>query len=277
MAKKQTEIVPSAPTPLAKTGPPPSAAVTDITQLLAVAVEKQVPVETMERLVALHERMSDRAAAQEFAASLAAFQSECPSISRSSTANITTKSGARFSYQYADLNEIVKSIRPLLHARGLSYSWDSTTASGILTCICKLRHVNGHIEEASFTAPTESSAGMSEQQKCAAALTFARRQSLVQVLGLTTCDPDTDAALGSPEPITSVQVLKLLDLIKESEADMARFLKFAKVKKLEEVMQRDYAGLVSALAAKKSGKNEDDMTDADYDEIADAARKQNKT
>jgi len=163
-----------------------------IIDLLQVAIEHNLPVETLERLQALHERVSDRAAANEFARELAAFQEECPPIVKSSTAKVMTRGGVNYSYKYAELDQIARTVRPLLARRGFSYTWDSDVRDMALHCVCILRHVNGHFEKANFSAPVESAAGMSEQQKHASALTYARRQSLVQVLGLTTTDPDTD-------------------------------------------------------------------------------------
>lgn len=218
-----------------------------IIDLLRVAVEHKLPVETLERLQALHERVSDRAAATEFAHELAAFQEECPPITKTSTASIATKSGVRYSYTYADLDHIARTVRPLLGKRGFSYTWDSEVREKTLHCVCILRHVNGHAERANFAAPVESPAGMSEQQKHAAALTYARRQSLVQVLGLTTTEPDTDAA--NVEPITREQADDLRDLIETEGANLTRFLKWAKIERLEDLPARDYESAVNTVRA----------------------------
>ena len=219
----------------------------DIVALLQTAVEHNLPVEALERLQALHERVSDRAAAIEFARELAAFQEECPPIAKTSTANVVTKGGARYSYAYADLDQIARTVRPLLAKRGFSYTWDSEVRDKALHCVCILRHVNGHAERANFAAPVESSAGMSEQQKHASALTYARRQSLVQVLGLTTTEPDTDGA--KIEPITQEQADDLRALIESEGAKLTRFLKWAKVERLEDLPARDYESAVNAVRA----------------------------
>ncbi len=243
---------------LAAHAPPAATSVAEITRLLHTAVEQKIPVETMERLVALHERMSDRAAASEFAAALARFQRDCPIIARTTRADIVTTSGAKFHYKYAELDEIVRTIRDLLHDCGLSYRWDSKMApDNTLMCTCTLQHVNGHREHASFTAPTESRGGMSAPQKVAAALTFARRYSLIQVLGLTTCDPDTDAALGSFASITDGQVGVLNDLIADVGADRARFLAYLNVKSLKDIQHRHFGAAVAALEQKRKAQSDD--------------------
>jgi hypothetical protein len=134
---------------------------------------------------------------------------------------------------------------------GLSFSWDSKTTDKMIMCICTLTHVNGHKETASFECPTDSKAGMSEQQKVASALTFARRQSLVQVLGLTVTDPDEDGGEADYERISAGQVADIEALISEVGADDKRFLKFMKVECLEDILASHYSMAVKALERKR--------------------------
>lgn len=224
----------------------------DVTGLLQLALERNVPVETLERLVALHERVSDRAAAAEFAAALADFQNECPEIAKIAEAKIVTSAGGSFTYRYAPLDHIAKVVRPLLHARGFSYTWDSRMEEKLLSVTCILKHVNGHQQSATFASPVESKAGMSEQQKYAAALSYAKRLSLVQVLGITTADPDTDGA--NPEPITDEQVKELKKLAQDVAADEPKFLAYIGVERYEDIRRVDYNTAKQALESKRRAR-----------------------
>jgi len=101
-----------------------------------------------------------------------------------------------------------------------------------------------------FTAPTESRAGMTEQQKFGAALSYGRRQSLVQVLGLTTCDVDTDGADPTKqEKITEQQALDLGALLEELGLPLKRLLKSAGVEKIADILAADYDVLVARVKA----------------------------
>jgi hypothetical protein len=222
---------------------------TTIADLIRVALEHGADVGALERLQALHERVSDRMAAAEFSAALHEFQQDIPPITTSRTANIATRSGGTYSYRYAELDHLVRVIRPCLYTHGLSYTWDSEVTDGTLRCVCTLRHVNGHQTAAAFTCPTTSASGMNDQQKVAAALTFARRQSLIQVLGLTTTDTDTDTA--DPATITEDQVQDLAVLLDEKGADGGRFLKWARVARLEDIRAADYDAIVRMIQRKK--------------------------
>lgn len=229
----------------------------DMTKLLELALTKGVDVIALEKLVALKERTEDRIAAQEFARALAEFQSACPPIRKTSTAKIVTKSGREYGYNYAELDEIARTANKLLKDYGLSYTWDSEfDTTNMLRCTCTLRHVNGHSIKATFQCPTESDAGMSAPQKVAAALTFARRQSLVQVLGLTSCDVDSDGndPEMNAETISVEQQRTVNDLIIESAANKDKFLKWFGVQSIEAIPTSRFDEACNALIGKAKKK-----------------------
>ena len=64
-----------------------------LTDLLRIAVERGAPVEQLEKLVDLHERMEQRQAARDFSAAFAAFQAECPSIVKNREGKVVTNKG----------------------------------------------------------------------------------------------------------------------------------------------------------------------------------------
>jgi hypothetical protein len=220
--------------------------------LVRLAIEKQVSVDVLERLVALQERVSDRNARQAMSEAVARFQAECPSIKKGRTARIATKSGGSYSYTFASLDEIARAIRPILHRHGLSYTWDSTTDGKSLACTCILRHVEGGEDRATFSCPTDTRAEMSGAQATASALTYARRQSLVQVLGLTVTDDDTDGAdAKAAEKLTESQAADLCALAEEVGADLPKFLKYMGVGAVSDIPASDYRRAVSALEKKR--------------------------
>lgn len=220
-----------------------------IAGILRIAVESKVDVNTIERLVALHERMSDRSAAHEFNVAHAAFQDECPSIPKTSTAKITSKNGGGYSYSFAGLDQIAKVVRPVLRKHGLSYSWDSVVNSGSITVTCTLKHVGGHSVTAQFTSPTKPlTDSMSAQQEVAAALTFGKRQSLIQVLGVTTSDADSGLADG--QKISEEQAAEIEALIVSTASDRAKFLAYMGTDDVPSILARDFNRARAALKAK---------------------------
>lgn len=240
------ELAKTADAPLVPANEPPN-----VMGLLQQAVAQGLGVDQLEKLVDLEERISKRRAAEEFAGAMAAFQKNCPPVLKNRTAEVNTNSGTGYSYAYANTQDIIQVVRPVLYEHGLSFTWDSEATDSHVTETCTLRHVNGHSVTASARMPTESRAGMSSQQKCEAASTYAQRASLSKVLGIVTSDgaPPQD----DPGPvITPEQHNEIGGMIVQSGADTAKFLAFAGVKELAEIRQGDFPRLVESLRRKMS-------------------------
>jgi hypothetical protein len=244
MSKSETEIVSAQPKELEQAEP---------NRLLELALKSQVPVETIERLVALQERAEDRRSRIELAEALNKAQSEIPSIPETAEAKIVTKSGGSYRYKYAPLDQIVKIVRPILSRHGLSFSWDSITEENKVRVTCKVEHVGGHFKVATFEAPVDQKAVVNDMQKHAIALTYAQRKSLVQVLGLTTSEPDTDGNdPAAVEHITPEQAADLQALIDEVNADLGRFLKYLGVESVESIPASQFKNAVRMLERKRA-------------------------
>jgi hypothetical protein len=182
---------------------------------------------------------------------MADFQRRCPSIQKTSEAKVVTQSGGNYSYNYAELDEIARTVNPILAELGLSYTWDSEVTDASLTCRCTLRHSAGHHVTSSFTCPIDTTAKMNGTQKAGAALTYARRQSLVSVLGLTTTDPDTDGSDRSGATISDEQEANIMALVTEMGIKLEGFLKWCKVERVNDILAKDYHKVMSALIERR--------------------------
>lgn len=220
--------------------------------LVHFAIERGVDVSVLERLVALQERVTERNARAAFFEAVADFQEQCPEIAKSKEAQITTKSGGSYKYTYSPLEEITRTIRPILRRCGLSYSWTVEPGDKALNVVCVLRHIDGHEERASFPVPIDTTAKMSDAQKNGAALTYGKRQSLTSVLGLTTADEDKDGAGGrSVETISANQADSLDSLMNEVRVDRRKFLAWLGVGSIGEITKDQYPNAVRALEARR--------------------------
>lgn len=224
--------------------------------LLERAVEIGVTVEMMGQLMDLQERVTRQTARAAFFEALAGFQEECPDIPKSKTAEITTKSGARFGYTYAPLDAIARAIRPVLRRFGLSYSFEVEPGNGVLTIVCVLRHVLGHEERSSFPVPIDTGARMSPAQANGAALTYGKRMALISVLGLTTTDEDTDAAQRQPRTVATASKEDLANieaLLDEVQQDRQKFLKYLGIDRLEQLPASTVPIAIRTLENKRKG------------------------
>ena len=208
-------------------------------RLLTLALERgtELNVEIIERIVALKERNEDREAARAIHEAVAAFQADVPAIPKSKVVSYASRTGRDVRYSYAPLDAIADAIRSALHTHGLAYTWDSSYEEGRVVCTCTVRHIHGAKLSAVFGAPIDTGdTKMSGPQRTAAALTYARRQSLVQVLGLTSTDDDTDAE-GTPvgHAISDAQRDELQIFISESGADISKFCELLEVDSLKDL------------------------------------------
>lgn len=147
-------------------------------------------------------------------------QSELPDIPKTKTANIPTKSGGSYSYEYADLADVLTIVRPVLNKNGLAVSQSLTGGPGTLEVTTRVYHTAGHCEE---FGPLVLHTG-NDAQSAGSAATYARRYSLAAVLGVA---PDNDddgrAAKRAPQ----------FNLKQWTAVNMPEFEKWSKEQKVE--------------------------------------------
>ena len=129
------------------------------------------------------------------------------------------KDGKTVRYQFAPIDSIVKQIQVPLANAGLAYTWTVKNEPEMVTAICKVTHSLGHSEESSFQIPVDKEGFMTAPQKVASALTFAKRYSLCNALGIYTGDEDTDATDVKKEPVAKSDKSKIIFLLKTLERD----------------------------------------------------------
>lgn len=227
-----------------------------VSGLVALAIEKGVDVEVLERLVALQERVTERNARAAFFEALAKFREACPPIrrTRENSQFKVSRDGVQRPSKYAPLDEIDRIARPVASACGLTWTWDTRVEGDLMHVICRVLHVLGHSESSTVTMPHGSNAGSSPQQKYGSTQTYGMRYSLVAALGLTTADDDHDGngeSGNGGEPITPSQAGDLRALMREVKADEGKFLRWLKVQSVDEVPAARYREAVAALEQKR--------------------------
>jgi hypothetical protein len=225
--------------------------------LLQIAVSKlggegtEAVVNAIERLADLQLKIRAIDAEAEFNKDLAEFQAECPPIIKNKATKGAKDGGTGFGYTYTSLDEIERTVRSLLTRRGFSYSWNSTPAieANKIVYSCTLRHKNGHQISTQFTVPiSKPVASANDIQNHAALLTYGKRQTLIQVLGLSTTDTDTD---GNPvrnlEKINKEQVDELTSKIARSGRTVQQFCKFMQIESLGDLTRGQWPTAMLAL------------------------------
>ncbi len=160
--------------------------------LISRAIDKNVSVETMERLLAMRRELKAEFAKEEFDKAMAKFQAECPEVKK--TKEVRTKSG-QVAYRYAPIEAIVRQVKSVLQANGFSYSIQTETEPSKVKSICIVKHIAGHSESYNMEVPLGNKTQvMSDSQVVAAASTFSKRYAFCNAFGILTGDGDDDGA-----------------------------------------------------------------------------------
>lgn len=179
--------------------------------LIALGIQKGMPVEALEKLMNLAKEVRERRAAEAFNEAMAAFQAECPIVRQRTP--VMNKDGKTVRYLYAPLEQIVEDVKPYLTKNGLSYWFETKdeigTAEGTdergnkfsypmsyMTTTCVLQHRLGHAKRSSFRVPIQKSGHMSPVQEVGSSSTFAKRYSFCNVTGVIVGLEDDDGRGG---------------------------------------------------------------------------------
>lgn len=173
--------------------------------MLASALEAGHDVEKLGALMDLAERYEANEARKAFAGALSQFQADCPDIIENRIASVHTDT-ADYTYRYADLDQIMRTIRPTLKACGLSVRFNTEISEDgkRIKSLCTVQHRDGHAEVSEFVAPVDERLKINDSQKMGSANSYASRYNLCNALGLTTGEDDDGAAgelmKGAPPP-----------------------------------------------------------------------------
>ena len=104
-----------------------------------------------------------------------------------------TKSTEAYNYKYADLSQILRLVRPVFTANGLSITQFPCDGGSSVSVESMLMHSSGQWLSQKFSMDVETSKGMSKAQSAGVVISYMRRYSIAAIAGIT--QEDNDAAL----------------------------------------------------------------------------------
>src|SRR5579884_4210349 len=161
--------------------------------IVLVALERGAPVDVIERVVALRERLVAASARRAWQQALSRAQAEMPVISRTRTARIQSARG-EYSYDYTPIEDVVHVAGPVLTRHGFPGHRDYEFGDAAVTATCYLSHGTGHTECATFRCPVITKEGGNAAHAVASARTYAARYAFISVAGIVVGGEDDDAA-----------------------------------------------------------------------------------
>lgn len=224
-------------------------------QMLQIAVEKGADVAQLERLMDLQQRWEADQARKAFVRALAEFKANPPRIVKNKHVAFPSK-GGRTEYDHATLDQVSETIGRALSDYGLSHTWkveqDPDSAAVKVTCV--LTHELGHSEQVTMRAMPDDSGGKNLIQQIGSTVTYLQRYTLLSATGLAAADQDDDGAAAGSPPIDAAQKDQLIELIRETDTDTAKFCAFLGVGAIDEIPANRFDQAVAALEKKRTRK-----------------------
>ena len=226
--------------------------------LLAVlerlALNPDVSPEKLERLLAIQERVMAKRAEDEFNAAMSAAQAEMGTVSTDAT-NPQTHS------RYATYGKLDKALRPIYtrHGFALSFSEGETEKAEHVRVICYVTHRGGYTRMYHRDMPADGKGAkggdvMTKTHASGAAQSYGMRYLLKGIFNVAVGEEDDDGNLSRGPVITDTQVADLEALMEEIGIvgeRRQRALKVWKVDALEQILAKDYAGVVRSVESKR--------------------------
>ncbi|WP_340638776.1 ERF family protein, partial [Vreelandella lionensis] len=145
------------------------------------ALNPDVDIDKMERLLQMQERVMDRQAMMAYSAAMAAMQTELPSIEERGQTNNSC---------YATLEDIVDSVRPILQKHGFAVSFRIQTQERGIQVTGVLMHKDGHREETSMLLPADMSGNKNAVQAFGTSTSYGKHYVMCALLNITTRGQD---------------------------------------------------------------------------------------
>jgi hypothetical protein len=227
-----------------------------------LAINPEVSIDKIERLIAMQEHIMEREAEIAFEAAMARVQARMPRIDKRGLINAPGKDGkAGHRTPYALLEDVDTGLRPLLMEEGFSVSFSSEPAAGGTIWRCIVGHQAGHSKIFSTPVlPADQTGSKNAVQAIFSASTYARRYCLCLAFNIITTGADDDAkATGF---LNDEQIMKVTDALNtlgfvKGHPRLSSFLDFAEADAVSHIQQHRFSAcmaMLNKLVAKQEGR-----------------------
>ena len=231
-----------------------------IAMIERIVMDPTIPIDRLERMLAMKERMEDRAREDEslrarkaYFAAKAACQAELPIV-------IKRKKNTHTNSTYADLAAIEEQAMPVIHKYGFGVGFQPAgyNEKGELQIKWQITHSEGHSESDIAGIPVDAAGSQGKVNKTGtqafgSTATYGRRYLLCMLFNISTGDDrDGNAVRESDnETISPEQVKVIRSLIEETNSDIEQFCRLGKIDAVPDMLASDFEDAVRLLNTKK--------------------------
>lgn len=213
-----------------------------------VAMDPTVPIERLKEMLAMKERMEDRAleaadrlAKKAFFAAMSKCQAELPVVTKNQK-NDHTKSN------YADLAAIEQQAMPIIHQHGFAVSFqpDGYNELGELRILWEISHEDGHVRNGDAGIPVDGAGSKGTVNKTGtqafgSTATYGRRYLLCMLFNISTGDDRDGNRADDDATITNQQRDELQNLIEDLGWNVPDYCKWLEIEALPHLKARFFA------------------------------------
>jgi len=224
--------------------------ITDPMVMVQSALERGMDADQIQRFMDLADRHEAKQAKREFDEAMNRFREQCPVIVKNADGHNT---------KYAKLSSAIAAIREPLSDNGLSHSWRTEQADGVITVSCVVSHVGGHSEKTSLSSAPDNSGGKNSIQAIGSTVSYLERYTLFAILGIASSDQDDDGIGSSATYIGEDQMADIVGLMDElgDKLDREKFAGWLKEKGVKDgsvkfIPASMYQSIIGALERKRA-------------------------
>ena len=219
----------------------------------AVAAGKDA--DTIEKLLAMSERIMDRKASEVFWNNFHQARAEMPPI---------RARGDNDGKAYARLEDTLEDIEPIYSKYGFSMLFwgGDSPVDGMRRVSCKVAHVGGHVESFDTDLPLDSGtmtgkANKTQVQACGSTDSYGQRYLTEKIWNLRVLKnplDDDGKAAGAVELLTDEQAANICALWDEVGGDLSKFLQPYGCEDFDHMPQKFFKRAISRLERKRKGE-----------------------
>lgn len=227
-----------------------------------IVMDPSIPIDRLERMLAMKERMEDRAkedkaweAQKAYFTAMSACQAEIPVV-RKKQRNTHTNSN------YADLAAIEAEAMPIIHRHGFAVSFqpDGYNTDGALRILWEISHSEGHVRNGVGEIPVDGAGSQGKVNKTGtqafgSTATYGRRYLLCMLFNISTGDDNDGNRVRETKPdefISVDQMNEIREMIDEVGADLEQFLRVTKLSALKDIRTTDFPAAKAMLERKRA-------------------------
>ncbi len=215
------------------------------------ASDPNTDVSKMEKLLEMYERISAKNAEVAFNGAMKAAQEEMPKVLRNKTNEQTSS-------KYTDLEALNDKAVPVYTKHGFSLSFGTADCplANHVRITCLVSHTAGYSRAYQVDVPMDMVGIKGNANKTAthgfgSTVSYGRRYLTLLIFNVTLTNEDNDGNKAG-DSVSDEQIANIEALLTETASDKAKFLKYLKVSKLEEIPAANYSTVIKLLEAKRS-------------------------